>query len=514
MPASPVSRLKPKIVEGPGQGIIRSVPPRNIPERAWANARNVRFDSLGQRVRKIDGYTQYDTTPGNEPVRWLFEYHQTNSDTILVRVGTTKAWRDAGTDRAEIASGLGGLATTIVTGTQHADQLLWTDQIAPIQRWTPDMGSASALSAGIPLAAIIVSHKAHLVLFDVVDRGIRQPFRATYSEPWDPQAGSPNFISAAAGDLDFLDEPGGITAAGLLGESIIVHKRRSLARMIFVGEPDNYVQEPIPAEDGACSRRAIVPVGAFQFYQGHENYYRLGAFPEPIGDAIWPEVVALMDQSKLSQVHAYHRPEFTEIHWKVPMVGATQPNLTVIYNYRDQTWTLSDHDPGLCAVEYPPAADDTWAGGESAAWDSSHDIPWDYPQFSQGALLGLFGQVNGNIQQYGGVNADGAAIAWYLESKVFSGATSFQLSDLLNVLVRATGQGTMLVRHRSWMDDRQPVPAFAAGAGFPLGSGTKPWVDVRGSGRWHQIRLEGSGLDEDFLLEAWGPGLIPRKGWR
>lgn len=515
MPASPLSQIKPKFIEGPGLGIVRSVPARDVPDRAWVNARNVRFDDRGRRARKIDGFTRYDTTPANEPVRLLWEYVTPTGETILVRVGTTKAWRDAGVSRAEIASGLHGDAGAVVTAAQHADQLLWTDQIDPIKRWTPSTGTTD-LPGALVRAAIVLSHKAHLVLFDLVDTGVRQPFRAAYSAPWDPAAGDPDFSAPQAGDLDFLETKGGILAAAVAGESIIVHKRRSMARMIFVGDPDNYTQEPIPSDDGACSRRSPVPVGAFQFYMGHENFYRLGAFPEPIGDAIWPEVFQVLDQAQRHRVFGYHRPEFREIHWKFPTVGATQPSMTAIYNYRDETWALSDHDPALCHVEYPSLIADTWADGESNPWDASQDIPWDYAQYSQSAPLALFGQQDGSLQQYGGKNANGVPIAWFLESKVFQAGPGFETARFLNVVLRAKGQGTLRVRTRAWMDERQdPLPAYPTpGATFPLAGTTKPWVDVRHFGRLFQARLEGDGLDEDFELIGWGPAGITSPSWR
>lgn len=56
-----------------------------------------------------------------------------------------------------------------------------------------------------------------------------------------------------------------------------------------------------------------------------------------------------------------------------------------------------------------------------------------------------------------------------------------------------------------------PVPGVFerdAGQSFPLGSYTKPWVDVRGYGRIHQVRFEQNGLGADFEIDAYGLGVI------
>lgn len=512
MPASVVSSLRPKLIENPGRGLVRSVGLRQVPDQAWTNGRNVRFDRLGTVVRKVDGYTPYDTTPGDEAIRLLFRYAVPSGESILIRVGLTKAWRDAGITRTQLVTGLIGSVNAVVTAAQFEDQLIWTDQADPVKQWTPTGGVVN-LPGGAPKAAIVLVHKGHVVLLDVVDQGVRKPWRAAYSAV----GNSGDWTSITSGDLDFLEESGGITAAGVLGESIIVHKERSLARMLFVGDPDNYGQEPISGDDGAISRRSPVRVGSFQFYMGHNNFYRLGAFPEAIGDDIWPEVISLLDLAQKHLVFGYHRPEWKEVHWRLPIVGSNQPGLTVMYNYRDQTWSLADHDPGLCFMDLPSLATDTWDSGESALWDVSQDIPWDYGTYTQTGPLNLFGQINGMVQQYGGVNAAGAPISWYLESKVFEGGDPLRMSRLLNVILRASGTGAILVRTRRWMDDRQTPtpPAFGTARSFSLSASRKPWVDVRTPlGRLHQVRFEGAGLDEDFLMEAWGPAIIPTGSWR
>src|SRR4029453_5068577 len=54
---------------------------------------------------------------------------------------------------------------------------------------------------------------------------------------------------------------------------------------------------------------------------GHRNFYRLGAFTEPIGDAVWPEIEKQADWSKAHLIYAYRRQEDDEIGWEIPQRG-------------------------------------------------------------------------------------------------------------------------------------------------------------------------------------------------
>ena len=114
--------------------------------------------------------------------------------------------------------------------------------------------------------------------------------------------------------------------------------------------------EGIAADEGSISARGAISIGSFQYYMGRTNFYRLGSFAEPIGDAIWPEIANAIDWPRAHLTYAYRRLEWEEICWKIPTRGSSQPNLTAVFNYRDQTWTLTDHDPGTCFSEVPSDA--------------------------------------------------------------------------------------------------------------------------------------------------------------
>lgn len=495
-------------IEGPGLGIVKAVDEALVPPRAWADGINVRFVRDGTVVRKVDGFTLYDTTPGDEPVRLLWHYLSPDGITQLLRVGTTKAWRGVGSGISQVITGLTASASDPVTADQYQDMLIWTDGVDNVKKWTGG-ASASDLLGSPPKAKIVRVHKAHVCLFNVIDAGVAKPWRMVFSAVGEPE----NFTGPTAGDLDFLESgPGGIVAAEILGDAIIVYKENVIHRAIFQGEPDKYVQEIIPSHDGAVSSRAVVRAGAFHYFMGTTAFWRLGAYPEEISDrALWDFVLSKIDWAKRHLVFGYRRPEFSEVCWKIPRSGSSQPDFTVIYNTRSQTWSFSDHDPALCFAQYPSNVEDSWDAGPDETWDGGQDVPWDFQAFSQNTPLSLFGQVNGKVQLYGGTNADGQPIVSRLVSPITSAGRS--VTRLLEIGVVAKGTGTFHVEHRAMMR-RDEDPAWKTAGDLSLDGGTREWVSANGIGRYHQVRFTLDGLDEDFEVSAYGFGIVPWKGRR
>jgi len=473
--------MEPRIVEAPGGGIIRNADPRHVPDRAWTNGRNVRFPTGGTRIRKVDGYAALDDPDGpREPLRAIWWYTPPSGmGSVLVRIGLTGAWTGRGETLTRIATFVPRTLDNIVTIDQYVGTLIWTDGI---EVWTWNGADEATVLMEAPVGALVEIHKDRVLLGNIPN----QPWLLTYSA-----VGLYNDWTADdSSDYEFLDDSTPLTAIKLLGDHVIIHKPNRLYRFINVGPPDHYLAEGIPADDGAISPRAPISIGSYQFYMGRTNFYRLGSFAEPIGDAIWPEVTAAIDWTRAHWTYAYRRLEWDEICWKIAAVGSAQPNLTVIYNYRDQTWTLTDHDPGTCFTELPPTL-------RTAPMDENAR-----------PIQGAFGQMSGKVQVYGGVNADGAPIYPWVESRHFTDGVL--PAKILALPIFATGHGTLRCTVRAAMDARTPMPAWGPPRVLALDPQQyQPWVDVRAYGRLWQVRLESIALDDDWEVAAYGAAVIP-----
>jgi hypothetical protein len=124
----------------------------------------------------------------------------------------------------------------------------------------------------------------------------------------------------------------------------------------------------------------------------------------------------------------------------------------------------------------------------------------------------VFGQINGYIQVYTGRTADGVAIHAWIESRHFT--EQLLPTKILAVPIFTTGTGTLIVQLRAAMEARQPMPPWPASppasAVYPLStSQTRPWIDVRAYGRIWQVRLESTGLGDDWEVAAYGTAVIP-----
>jgi hypothetical protein len=523
--------IQPVVIEGPGGGLITHVDPRHVPEKAWANGRNIRFPASGTYVKKTDGYAKIDvvapfgqgTEHGTEqtqiePIRALWDYKSPVAPRHrLVQITLTGAWHGLGSDRENFNDINAPAATldNVVTIDQYKEKLIWADGLRVLQ-WDGFLLASTLGPQSVPeeqrapTAKIVEIHKSHVLLANITAPK-SQPWRVHWSAPDNPNKWAPENDQDSEGDLaghiDFLEDASDITAVKILGDHAIVHKPNRVYRMVFEGEPNMYRKELIPADDGAISARSPISIGSFQYFMGRRNFYRLAAYTEPIGDAIWPEIDRTLDWARAGQIYAYRRQEFDEICWKMPQVGGA-PDLTAAYNFRAQTWSLTNHDPGTCFAEittelltFPPSP-----------------IP---------VVRGVFGQLNGAIQVYGGPNADAAPIHAWLESRHFT--STLLPSKILAVPVFATGNGFLTVRLRAAMEARHPLPPWtpalnvhpsaiyvlppAPGAvpsrpDLPA-SETRPWLDVRAYGRIWQIRVESGELGDDWRLDAYGVAMIP-----
>jgi hypothetical protein len=491
------------LIEGPGGGVITHRDPRHVPDQAWTNCRNVRFPTGGSWIRKTDGYMRLDSTMPAEPIRALWFYQQATAQPpigqALIRITPTRAYAHLGSAMFAITPATHQPATLdqVVTVVAYAGEaapggfVIWADGGPnPVMFWDgAGPGTAAALfPGGVPNGKLVEIHKDRLLLGNITTSvegtGI-QPWRVSYSTVGDVR----DMTADLAGDQDFLEDTDPIIALKVLGDAVIVHKPSRVYRMIAVGPPDNYQPEQIPADDGAISARAAISIGSFQYFMGRSNIYRLASFTEPIGDAVWPEIEKNADWSKVHLIYAYRRQEYDEVCWKIPQLGGT--DLSVAFNYRDQSWTLTDHDPGTCYTEIPqvPVLTPTAV---------SHLPP----------MVGIFGQMTGAIQAYDTVNADGVPIHAWAESKHFQ-AGLFP-AKVLAVACYASGTGSLAVSCRATMELRQPMPAWTPGPVLSLTpSQTRPWVDVREYGRLWQVRLDSSALDDDWEVSAYGPAVIP-----
>lgn len=482
------STMEPRLVEAPGGGLVYNVNPRHVPDQAWANGRNVRFITGGSRIQSTDGFSKVDETQPGEGLRAIWHYQSIDgSVSTLVRIGTHSAWQGMGPTRTPIFDPLPVWNRTlydVVTMDQYKDDLIWSDGLT-IYKWNGVGASAiPATGPSMPTGTLIEIHKQHLLIGNLT-APIKQPWRVAYSGA----DAIYDFEDETAGLQDFLEDSSGLTAMKVLGDHVIVHKSNRLYRLIYVGPPNMYQAEMIPGDDGANAARSAISVGAYQFYMGKANFYRLASFSEPIGDAVWTEIERQIDWARAAQIYAYRRHEYDEICWKIPVKPSGV--ITAAYNFRGLTWTITDHDPGTCFAELL-----------SEILPTTIETPHSTP------ARGVFGQENGNLYVYGGKTADGLAIHAWAESKHFTdGLTP---AKILAVPCFATGEGTLQVSCRATMDERQPMPAWNGAMPLALAPvQTRPWVDVRRYGRLWQIRLESNAVDTEWEVPTYGAAVIP-----
>lgn len=504
------------MVEEPGLGIYHDDErdSRLIPERAWVDGRNMRFYANATKVRKTDSVDLFDTTTGSAHIRQLMKHVDLAGVEQLVRVTLTDALHGAA-PATSLGGGLTGTADDIVTWDQYENLLIWTDRKDAPKKWdgvAAAFSSLGGLAAGYR-ASVVRVFKNHTMFFDVTDGVTNTPWRVQWSATGTPEI----FTGATSGTLDLVTTPGGIVAAEVHEDRVVVFKSKAIHRLAFVGLPDNFIQEVISSEDGTLSPRTVVKVGPFLYYVGNFNFYRLGSFPEPIGDPIFSYFLANVDMTKKKRFFAFHRPEFKEIIWRCWATGdTTQPSLEFVYNYDENTWAIRDCDPGTSFVRVRlSSGNDTWDAGPVETWDAGSGVSWDDPVLALGQERSLYSQSDGEIYSYRGIfsTASGSCTA-YVESKIFH-LDTLTPARIIRIPIVAKGTGSLRVMARAWDDEREASPPFAEVGQFSLAVGQrKPWVDARLWGRLVQLRFENLAATDDWQLESYGLKFVAGMGER
>ncbi len=513
------------LVEGPGRGVIVDyrLDQRHIPQESWTNARNMRMLANGTKVRKMDSLSTFDSSQ-TAYTRSLMNYINLDQTETLVRVLLATAGSGFGAGFTQIQSGLVGTADNPVTWDQYQNLLVWTDKADVPQMWSGS-GAAGPLGGNPNKSQIVVAHKEHIVFFNCIDfaTSTNVPFRMQWSGVGNPQVFSPA-TDPTAGQLDFDEGGGGFIAAGVLGDFIVAHRKNIIHRIAFVGFPGGYIQEPLWTGDGAISPKCLYRRGPYQYFMGRKNFYRLSAYPEPIGDPIWQKVLDVVDFNQKHKIFCYERPEFEELVWVCPSndsgMISTQPDFSFVYNTRDNTWTFCDgnYNPGTAFVKISlPTGSvvDTWIGGEANSWATGSHIPWGFSPVALTQDYSLIVNQNGLIQQYAGPKTNiRGSFKCFVESKAFQ-LDAIRQARLLRIPIVAEGSGMVLVSRKSWRTDDLPEPLIFTTAGtYNLDAFQLPWVNSRGWGRLHKIRFENNALTDDVEIEMYGLTYIPGGGDR
>lgn len=244
--------------------------------------------------------------------------------------------------------------------------------------------------------------------------------------------------------------------------------------MQYTGTNIVYATRVIASNCGLVGPGAFVVVDGIAYWMSSTNFQmyggQLGTIPR------WEEikpVFASLDTEQRFKVQAHYNPTFREIWWEYPSTGSQEPDRYIMVNI------------------------DTWDWSEG---------PLDRTAFGLRNLAGTYTLLatdeSGVIYQHEtGVDADGLALDWYIESGFFdleNGNAGLNVDGYIPDFARQTGAIDVTLTSRDLPEDtaNQDTATASIAAGDTI-------VDLRHFGRQSKIKLsQTSVVGGDFALGA------------
>ncbi len=237
-----------------------------------------------------------------------------------------------------------------------------------LYRWQPSAPAtiASAISnAPVDNIATVVSNERHL--FALGSGG--DPRKIAWSERED----NTNWTSLArntAGDIQI--PTGGQILYGLKYKSdIIVFTDIGINRVYYLGAPFTYGIAEAGTNCKAISVRSIVQAGDFVAWLGENSVFAYDGTVKEIPCEVHDYIYNEMSEAYRKSCWGGHNQNFNEIWWGFPSGdNQTTPNKYVIWNYRDNTWSIGELDRS-CWVDQ--GAFDKPIAGDSSGFIYEHE---------------------------------------------------------------------------------------------------------------------------------------------
>lgn len=494
-------------------GLAVDVPFEALPLNAWTACQNMRFrDGAAERFL---GHSQSYGTLQCAPY-WLFPYNDGTTQFWLYG-GLTKVGATDGASHADISRTVGGAYATDLeigwTGTVIEGIPVVNNGVDEPQMWnTPDLGTPLAALSNWPASTICSAmrgYKGYLVALDVTKSGTRYPFMVKWSHraaagavpsSWDetdPAVDAAEYLLPAEGGL--------VVDGAQLRDFMVIYKEYQTWLMQFVGGIDIFRFTRIFDSFGAFSRRC-----AAEFFSGQQLVFT--------GDDLvlhdGQQAKSLLDTRARNLVRGnvdstYYRRAFLTVNYQrqevwacYPETGNSQPNVALVWNWKDNTLGLRDLPPAAhiaAGIVDPIEATETWSGAVGT-WDTDL-AAWGDRSFdpSQRTLL-MADSVNSKLfllestEQFDGVDftsyVQRVGLGFPLKQ---DGPPDFETMKMLSkVWPHIVGQAgeTINVYIGTQQSINGPV-TWGSARSFVIG--TSKFIDCRAAGRLHALKFEATG---------------------
>lgn len=384
-------------------GIVADISPRKLPDGAWSEGQNVRFD--GYTATKVLGSR---TVLGSlsASAYSLFAHTTFDGSQFFAYAGLTSVFTVNNNVHYDITRAVGGAYNTDST-------LLWTGGVlggllfmnngidVPQVQQTP---TASCKLSNLPnwpttittRAASLRAFKNYLVALDVTKGPLRYRQMVKWSNAADPLTVPTTWNEADpaqdAGELSLADTNGSVIDCLPLRDVNIVYKDDSIYGMQYIGPPFIFRFYQIFKNVGLLAKRCVAAFEQYHCFIGNDLdvYVHDGNTIKSIAqDRVREYLRRAIDGGNYERAFVVRNPTATEIWICIPDGNAEYCSQALMWNWRKDTWgfrTLSNIASGtvggiessdyLTTWDALSAAGTTWDGW-GVSWSELESLPPD-----------------------------------------------------------------------------------------------------------------------------------------
>ena len=383
MPFIPVSNVG-------SLGIVKDVPPHELPPEAWSDGRNVRFTD--NKVVKMKGSSRVFDPPTIAPY-WLMQARSV-SEVAWIYAGLAKVYAFFTAGHTDITRASGGDYSATAVGLWNGGILggipILNNGVDPPQYWASvDTGTDLANLTNWPAsteAAVVRPFKNFLVALDVTKSGTRSPHLVKWSHPADPGSVPSSWdetdATKDAGENQLADSESGFIFDGRqLRDIFVIYKENSTWGMLFIGGSFVFRFFKILGQSGVLTSNCIGVLGngARHFVPTSDDVIiHDGQQAQSVLDRRMRRFLSTtMDTTNFNRSFTVANSVDDEMWFCFPESGQTWPNLALVWNWKDGTVSVRElaNASFIATGEIVEDTDETW-DADTQVWDDDASV-WD-----------------------------------------------------------------------------------------------------------------------------------------
>jgi len=374
-------------------GVITDLSPQDLPDKAWTDAKNVRFSegtiSRYSVFKKINNSYVYTKTPIG-----LLDGGGSSGDGYLVTVFSDGTMQELFNGVATNVTPTGVLNTSLLQVTNcNLGDVTYVNRYSdvPIYRHSPGDGAFAPIPgwSSNDRCKALRSFKDYLIGISVNKSTTAYPGMVKWSDAAQVAAPPSNWdvtlSSSLAGETILNDLRGSLVDGLPLADVFIVYGEEQTYRMEYIGEPFIFRFTKVFDDQGMMSQNCAVAVDAKHFVFGnsdifvHDGMTRASICDGFVRDKVFSEI----DFNLRSRCFTYHDRHYSEIGFCYPSIGSDSAwsssvnqgcNKAAVFNYKFNTWTFVDLPNLTAACESSQTTVTTWA--DVPTWDA-FDSTWN-----------------------------------------------------------------------------------------------------------------------------------------